>query len=424
MPFSGLPRTAAGTLGGQYDSLAMDLLENVPALSFPLSTQTYARMRTDPQISAVLKGYTYPLRSATYAVNPNGCRDEVVAFVADQWGLPIMGDNDDPGPARRRGVVWDEHLRIALLMLPFGFSPFAKWYDIGGTPMRARIGGLEERLPQTITNIDVDDGKLVGAYQSGSKDILPAKDLLWYCHEREGSSWQGRSLIREAYGPWLLKHEMWRVLAQSSRRFGMGVPTVTAPAGSPPADITAAADLAAGYRAGDQSGIGLPNGYRFDLTGYSGSVPDTLGFVQYLDAAIATSVLAEILNLDTAPTGNRALGDVVIGLLQMSWMTTAKEVTGPATQLNIEIVDNNWGDEEPVPAILCTDINRPEVTSEAVAALIQAGAITADLGLENEMRTRYNLPTIEARPAPPPAPAPGTRTNEPAPAPQNEPANA
>lgn len=420
MSFSGLPRTAGGSLGTAYDALATDIYEQIPALTFPLSVQTYSRMRTDPQISATLKAYTYPLRSATYVVNPTGCRDEVVQFIADQWGLPVQGATDGPGPARRRGVRWDEHLRIALLMLPFGFSPFAKWYDIGGTPLRARLGGLEERLPQTVTSIDLnDDGTLQGIHQNGAQDQIPVKNLLWYAHDREGSSWQGRSLMREAYGPWLLKHEMWRVLGQSSRRFGMGVPTVTAPPGSPPADVTAAADIASGYRAGDQSGIGLPDGFRFDLTGLSGSVPDTLGFINYLDAQIASSVLAEILNLDTASNGNRALGETVIGLLEMSWSAIAREVTGPATDLNIEIVDNNWGEDEPVPQILCTDINRPEITSEAIAALVAAGALTPDLGMENDVRQRYSLPPIQARPAPAPEPAPA-----PQPVPQGQPVNA
>lgn len=426
MPFSGVPRTPEGTLGTTFDGLAMDLYEQVPALSFPLSMATYARMRTDPQIAAVLKAYIYPLLSATYVVSPNGCRDEVVEFVADCWDLPIEGSDQGPGPARRRGVRWNQHLRLALLMLPFGFSPFAKWYDIGGTPLRARLGGLEERLPISISDIEInDDGSMRGVRQFNSTDVIPFKNLLWYSHDREGSAWQGRSLIREAYAPWLLKHEMWRVLGQSSRRFGMGVPTVTAPAGSTPADVTAATNVAAAYRAGDQSGIGLPNGFTFNLTGLTGSVPDTLGFINYLDAQIAASVLAEILNLDSASTGNRALGETVIGLLQMSWAATAREITDPATDLSVEIVDNNWGPDEPAPRILCKDINRPEITSDAIAQLVTAGALTPDIGLENDVRLRYNLPTIDdaARQAAQPAPE-APPDHAPDPSQQNAPANA
>jgi hypothetical protein len=402
------PRTALGSMAGTYDTLAMDLYETVPALTFPMSVQTYSRMRTDPQIAAVLKGYTYPLRSATYAINPKGCRDEVVQMCADAWGLPIAGSNDDPGPARRRGVQWADHLRVALLMLPFGFSPFAIRYDIGGTPLRATLAELSERLPQTITNIEInDDGTLQGVVQVGSREVIPAKALLWYVHEREGAGWHGRSLIRESYAPWLLKHEMWRVLGQSSRRFGMGVPNVTAPPGGTPADVTSAALLASGYRAGDQSGIGLPDGYKFDLTGLSGSVPDTLGFVNYLDAQIAASVLAEILNIDSSPNGSRALGDTVIGLLQMSWKATADEITGPATAMNVQMVDFNFGEDEPAPSILCTDINKPEVTSAAISALVSAGALTPELTLENDIRSRFNIPTISERPA---AVVPGSGT--------------
>jgi hypothetical protein len=246
VPFADAPRTAAGSMAdGAYGSLALDLYETVPALTYPSSIQTYGSMRHDPQITAVLGAYTLPLRSATWAVNPRGVRDEVVQLCADAWGLPILGDNDGPGPARRRGVQWDDHLRLALLMLPFGHSPFALRYDIGGAPLRARLAELSERLPQTIVDIQInEDGSLKGIVQSGSRDLIPARALQWYVHEREGSQWQGRSMIRAAYAPWLIKHEMWRVMAQSSRRFGMGVPTVTAPTGGTPADVTQAAMIA------------------------------------------------------------------------------------------------------------------------------------------------------------------------------------
>ena len=393
--FANMPRTAAGSITGGFDQFTLDWFDNVPALTFPESMGTFAKMRRDPQISSVLKAYTFPIRSATYAVNPKGCRDEVVELCADAWGLPIAGDNDGPGPARRRGVQWEDHVRLALLMLPFGFSPFAKRYDVSGTPLRARLAELSERLPQTITDIVTnDDGSLKEVRQAGSKDPIPASALHWYAHEREGAAWQGRSIITESYGPWLLKHEMWRALAQSNRRFAAGVPNVETGPNPTKNDVTTAAEIAAGFRMGDQAGIGLPQGWKFNLTGLTGSVPDTLGFINYLDAQIASSVLAEILNLDTAANGNRALGDTVIGLLQMSWRAVANNLVSTATKLNIEIVDNNFGEDEPVPAILCTDINRPEVTSEAISALVTCGALTPDLGLENDIRLRYNLPII------------------------------
>lgn len=403
MPIGDAPRTLAGSLSdGAYGAYALDLYESVPALTYPDSMQTYAKMRRDPQIKAVLGAYTLPIRAGTWSVNPRGCRDEVVQLVADAWGLPILGDEDGPGPFRRRGVRWDEHLRLALLTLVFGHSPFAIRYEVTGDPARARLAELSERLPQTITDIVTNkDGSLKEVRQSGSRDPIPARALLWYTREREGAAWQGQSMIREAYAPWLIKHECWRILATSSRRFGMGVPEVKAPQGGTPADITKAAELAAGYRAGDQSGIGLPDGYTFDLKGMTGSVPDTLGFVHYLDAQIATSVLAEVMNLDTSPNGSRALGDTVMALLELSWAATAREIADTASTLNVQMVDYNFGEDEPVPGILCTDVSRPEVTSEAIAALVACGALTPDVTMENELRRRNRMPLIEERPAEP-----------------------
>jgi hypothetical protein len=401
VPIGDAPRTLAGSVAdGTYGALALDLYESVPSLMYPMSVQTYSKMRFDPQIHAVLNAYTLPLRAGHWVVNPAGCRDEVVQLCADAWGLPIMGNNDGPGPFRRRGVLWDDHLRVALLMLPFGHSPFAIRYDVTGTPMRARLAELSERLPQTITDILTnDDGSLKGIQQASVKDLIPAKSLLWYVHNREGAAWQGASMIRPAYAPWLLKHELWRVLATSSRRFGMGVPTVTAPSGGTPSDINAAADLAAGYRAGDQAGIGLPDGFRFDLAGLNGSVPDTLGFVRYLDQQIATSCLASVMNLDTSQTGNRALGDTLISLLELAWEATAREIAVPASRMNVQMVDYNWGEDEPVPAIMCAKIPRQAV-SDALAGLVSCGALTPDLGMENELRDVYRLPQIESRPTP------------------------
>jgi hypothetical protein len=402
VPIGDAPRTLAGSMAdGQYGALALDLMETVPALTFPESIQTYARMRNDPQIRQAIDAYSLPLRAGTWAVNPRGCRDEVVQLCADAWGLPILGDNDGPGPFRRRGVLWDDHLRVALLMLPFGHSPFAIRYEPTFDPPRARLAELSERLPQTISHIEIDgdDGSMKWIEQFSSRDKIPARNLLWYVHNREGAAWQGQSMIRPAYAPWLLKHELRRVLATSSRRFGMGVPQVKAPPGGTPSDILTAADIAAGYRAGDQAGIGLPDGFSFDLTGLNGSVPDTLGFVRYLDQQITKSVLADVLNLDSSPNGSRALGETVIDLLVMSWEAVAREIATPASRLNVQMVDSTWGEDEPVPGVLCTEIGRPEVTSAAISALVSCGALTPDLALENQIRERYRLPVLEQRPA-------------------------
>jgi hypothetical protein len=403
MAISDAPRTTSGYMSdhlGYGGAMFADTTETVPDLIWPASVATYSRMRTDPQLTAVLNAYTLPIRSGTWAVDPAGCRDEVVQLVADDLGLPILGSANKPGPARRRGVKWEKHLRLALLMLVWGHMPFAQRYDIRDG--RARLAELAERMPSTITDIETnDDGSLKGIVQFGGDRLIKASNLVWYAREREGAAWQGRSMLRPAYGAWLLKHDAWRVLATSSRRFGAGTPVVHPPTGATPAQVAEASRLASAIRVGDQGGVGLPPGWSLELAGISGGTPDTLAFVRYLDAQMAQSVLASVLNLDSSANGSRALGDTLVGLLEMSWAAAAEEIADPATSLSVQIVDYNFGEDEPAPRVVATDINRPEVTGEAIAQLVQVGAIQPDPEMDAWLRSRYRLPERDPDASPP-----------------------
>lgn len=408
MTVSSAPRADLGYMS-EYSgwNLALsDVLETIPDVQWPDSVRTYAHMRTDPQLTAVLNAYTLPSRYAPKHVDPAGCKAEVVKLVADDLGLPILGQKQDPGPARRRGVNFDEHYRLALLNLIFGHMPFEQRYDI--IDGQARLADLSERMPSTITQIDIDDGgDLTGILQFGSKAAIPVERLVWYVHEREGSMWQGRSMLRPAYGPWLIKHNMWRVLATSNARFGMGVPTVNAPQGATDQQIRTAAQLAAATRVGDQSGVGLPYGFTMNLVGLTGSVPDTLAFIEYLDRQMAQMVLASILNLDASPNGSRALGETLVDLLTTSINAVGQEMASVLTKLAVQMVDYNFGEDENAPRIVIGDVNsHPEVTAEAIQGLMQVGAISPDPALENWVRDRYGLPEREEPPTPPPTPSP------------------
>jgi hypothetical protein len=216
-------RYAGHVEDGVYGIWLAEALEHVPDLVYPLSVATYGKMRKEPALASVLAAHWLPIRRATWTIDPSGCRPEVVQQVADDIGLPVAGQ-DTPGAARVRGVSWAEHLRTALLHLVFGHyghELLAKIDDAG----RARLIGLSDRLPATISNIHVSDqGVLLGVSQDlrGFDDPpqITEDRLVWYCHEREGAAWYGNSLLRPAFGPWLIKQEMIRVHATSNRRSG------------------------------------------------------------------------------------------------------------------------------------------------------------------------------------------------------------
>jgi hypothetical protein len=400
------PRTAQGYMSEYlgWTAALTEALETVPDLMYPMSIQTYGKMRNDPQLTAVLNAYVLPLMQAPKHIDPAGCRSEVVAMVADDLGLPILGTQTKPGPARRRGIDFDDHFRVALLNLVFGHMAFAQRYEI--VDGRARLAELAERMPSTITDILLDDsGKMTGILQYGERSPIPIKNLVWYVHNREGAAYQGRSMLRSAYGAWLIKHEMWRVLATSSRRFGMGVPNVEAPVGATGEQIEQATLLATAARSGEQAGAGLPHGFKFNLTGITGSVPDTLAFIRYLDSQMAQMALASVLNLDASPNGSRALGDTFVNLMLTSLNAIGREMQTVLTGLVTQMVDYNFGEKENVPRVVIGDAgSRPEVTAEAINSLLASGALTPDPDLEAWVRERFTLPEKPDEPEPTPAP--------------------
>lgn len=378
----------------------LDVLEHVPDLLWPDSVSVYARMRREPALAAVLRAYTLPLRRASWTVDPAGCRPEVAQLVADDLGLPVAG-RDEPTAARVHGVSWSEHLRTALLHLVwghYGHELLAKVDDAG----RARLIALSDRPPWTIQELHVDDqGELLGISQipvvgKSARPQVNADRLAWYVHEREGAVWTGNSLLRAAFPAWLVKVEMLRVAASSNRRWGMGVPTVRALPGTNPteAQMQAAALVAQQMRGGETAGAAVPPGFVVELLGLSGSVPDTLSLIKYLDGQMSRMALAGFLDLGQTETGSRALGSSFIDLFTLSLQSCADHLADAVTrQIAARIVGWNWGTGEPIPRVAVSDVgSRHEVTAESLASLLGSGALAADPALEAWVRRTYRLP--------------------------------
>lgn len=394
-----LPTIYKGHVQEAWYSALGDWQEQIADLVWPLSNYTYAQMRKDPQIAAVLAAYSLPIRRATWAVDPAGCRPEVVQLVADDLGLPIVGE-DKPRAARTRGISWSEHLRSALLHLVYGHYGFEMLAEVKDG--MARLVGLSDRIPTTITNLHVDDqGAFLGISQDNrffeEPPQIGADRLVWYCHDREGPMWQGRSLLRPSFAAWLLKRECQRILATSSQRFGMGVPTLRALPGTTPSpeQMRAAAHMAQQMRGGEQAGAAVPPGFVVELLGMQGGAPDTLSFLKWLDQQISRSALAQFLDLGGESShGSRSLGTAFIDLFTLSIAGVGEYCADTVTrQAAARLVGWNYGEDEPVPAVVVSDIGtKHEITADAIQQLVSVGAIQPDPALDAYLRATFQLP--------------------------------
>lgn len=391
----------------------VDPIEYVPELMWPVSVYTYAKMRRDPTVKSVLNAYMLPIVSAPWHVDPRGASRTMTRIVADSLGLPILGDEDRPadGPVNTKWVRWSEHLRSALLDLVYGFMPFEPVYDT--STGAAYLSGLPERMPWSITEIEVDtsSGQLQALHQAraGKADVLiPAERLLMYTHQREGANWAGTSLLREAFGPWLFKQDAWRGQARTLRRFGSAVPVMEPiPGFNPtPAQVQEAARLAKAYRGdGDNAGAATP-GFQLRLVGVTGSMPDHLPFMRYCDEQIARATLTSVLDLGSTNYGSRALGTVFLELMVQALQTVGEDHAVVASKLARQLTDFNEGPDAEAPLIVVGDVASSRQTlATTVATLVQSGALTTDSALEAWIRDAFDLPAPTGLP---PVPGPST----------------
>ena len=387
-----------------YASLYLDVLEHIPDLTFPLSVPVYAKMRRDPKLSSIIQGWTLNLLRAQWQLDPAGCRPEVVQLVADGLGLAVKG-TDRQGAARLRGVSWGDHLRAALRMVPFGFSAFELEADTKTDLSKAQLSGLWERPQWTISHIHTDGktGLLTGATQDQGARVdepqIPAKNLVWYAREREGSNWAGTSLLRASYASWLIKEEVRRAFAIANVRWSAGVPVLEAVAGTNPTQgqMAEAAQVAQAARAGISAGAATPPGFVMKILGITGSLPPTQEFLRYLDQQCSASALMGAFDLGETPNGSRALGTVFVDALHLALESEAEFVADVATrQIAAPLVDWNYGANEPVPRIVVSGVgSRREVTAESLQLLLSSGALAADPGLEAWIRREWRLPERE-----------------------------
>lgn len=385
--------------------LSSSEFEQVPELRWPLSIDVYDRMRRgDAQVASVLRAVTLPVLRTPWRLDPAGAREEVVTQIADDLGLPVVGAEAGARARTKDRFAWSEHLRLALLMLPFGsifFEQVARIDDAG----RARLRKLGPRLPRTITAINVgEDGGLISIEQAGpaSKVVIPVDRLVAYVHQREGGNWFGSSILRPAYKHWIIKDRLLRLQAQTIDRNGMGIPLYVG--AEDETDLSGGASLAEAWRSGSNSGAAIPNGASLNLLGVQGELPDAEPAIRYHDEQIARAVLAHFLNLGTQ-TGSWALGSTFADFFTLSLQAVAEQVRDVTNSHVVEdLVDWNWGPDEPAPRVVFDEIGSHQApTAQAIAALVQAGVIQPDRVTEEFVRQVLGLPP-KGFPAPTTAP--------------------
>lgn len=389
---------ALGTEQGQSGTYVgggiITLEEYNPKLINRRGIEQYDIMRlSDPTVHAALTAIKLPLQAAIWDIRA-ASDDPIDQTVADFVKRELM----------ERNLNWHQLMSEILTMFDFGFSLFEKTYEKTDFEGQTRIGlqSLESRRQRSILKWETLDGK-PGVYQilqTGGASIDEEK-LLLFSNEREGDNYQGRSVLRYAYKPWHMKHNLETIAAVGIERMAIGVPVLMPPPRPEAADVQAAREFLRQFRANSQQYMELPHGWNVEMMDMkANTTKDALPFINYCGMNIMKSVLAQFLELSstTSSTGSRALSEDHSQFFE-------KACEGKANILAASINDNliqqlcdlNWKNlPNGYPELVFSNLG-DEILSEVgtfITAATGGGVLTPDPDLEDHLRSIARLPGL------------------------------
>lgn len=310
--------------------------EQVPELRYPENLPIYERMLfTDSQVLSLYLGTTLPVLDFVYWVHPNPANassPELVAYeqaLADDLGLPYgepTPEEEELDLPRSGGLYrFDFRQHVAELLLALGLSHYVfEQVGVIGDDGLWHLRKLLPLHPATIEEFDVaEDGGLRGVRQKGAvvgtsgpaglsmgrAPLIPVDRLVVYAWQADARTrWTGRSMLRSLYRHWVVKDRLIRVDAINHERAG-GVPGIETDHTFQGMSLHELAEVAQGFRVGEDGGYALPPGATLKLNRLGGT--DVIASLNYHDDAMARVWSAQVRQLaQGGDSANRAVGSV------------------------------------------------------------------------------------------------------------------
>jgi hypothetical protein len=375
---AGLPGTPI------FSGFLEDFGEYNPQLEGLTAIRTYEKMRrSDAQVAATLLACELPIRAANWDVmpaSPDPLDQEIAQFVKDN----LFGGLEYVSPAGMKTTqCWDDVLRNALLMLPFGAAAHEEIYAIDGD--RVRLARLAPRLPITFYRwiTDLDGETLLALNQYGYRNSnfesveIPVDRLTVFTFNKEGANFFGRSMLRPAYMHWYIKHNLYRIDAIAGERNGLGIPTIEQAPNASKEDRQAAQSWVTQLAAHEKTGIALPPGWKLTLQGVQGQVRDLFNSIEHHNIEISRTALAFFMNLgqSSKSSGNRALGQSMTDFFFLAVQATADQIARTITATSVKrLVDYNWDGVERYPTLTVSNL-RVRSLDETLTSLSQLATV-------------------------------------------------
>lgn len=378
----------------------------------------YDKMRrSDPKIKMITSAMKNPIKSASWEIV--GIDDQDSPDVIAQKELIEHMLFTDLG-----GKTWRSFLHEALSMIEFGYSLFEKTYvPVIGHPKFGSYNGIKSisfRSQRTIERWNLDKaGTLTSvsqyAYGDAQKVVnIPASFLLHFAIDMEGSNFEGISVLRPCYGPWLRKNQFLRLIAAGVEKYAIPIPILEVPSGEEgSAQYKKALEALKKYVSHQCNYLTKPKGWDLTLTPNPFDAQKVRDVIDSENVEMVNAALANFLELGQSGSGSYSLSfdlsDFFLGGLEYIADQICETING---QLIPELVAMNFGGS-PKVKLQCSGISdrAGEELSKVLLNLTNAGILKTDDRLEESLRKRFGLPNRDKATTAPVVPAtPGTVT--------------
>ena len=336
-------------------------------------SSTYKRMLLDPQVKACLSTKKFAALSQHWEIHAASESPEDIQ-IAD-FVRSVL--------ANMRSSVLDT-LYDVLDALAFGVSIVEINYALIETgPNAGKVGlaSLRSKDPSRFV-FETDAFATVTALRGVNGEAYPPDKFLRYAWLPQYESPLGQSDLQAAYKPWFVKQQLLKWWAKYLEKFGL--PTVM---GTYDPNKGYGPDqqrelLAIVAQVHNESAVVLPSDMHLGLLETARA--QSAGFaesIEYLDRAIAKSILGQTLTTDSMPNGSSfALGSVHQDILgfYVAKLKRDLEETVIGTQLLAPLVAYNFGPNAACPKFVLgtPDAGQQEASGKLIADLV-AGNVVA-----------------------------------------------
>jgi len=391
--------TGTEIFGGYFEEDYLDALRNNER------ADVFDKMRrSDPQVKMCLSAVKNPIKSSSAEIHPAG-DDSFYKNDAILIEKILFESMATPFP---------RFLSEALTMIEFGYSMFEVTHkNFINEPVRGEDGeiilnsytGVRDiswRSPKTIDrwNLNEETGELDSVLQLAYGDLsrdatIPAKYLLLFTLNREGSNYEGISALRPCYGNWWRKNNYNKINAIGIEKFAVPTPIATIPQGKQASTQYAKLITALEKYTTHQSNYLIkPEGFDIDLNTNTYDPSKVEVSIENEDKRMVKAFLANFLELGMSGTGAYALSNDLSDFFLTGLEFMAKEI---AEQINKdlipELIKMNFGPRDKYPKLHFSGISDKagKELADILSTLTTAQILTPDDNLEKHLRKRLGI---------------------------------